>query len=162
MKAGIAINLVFVVLSSDLAYGGELQDGNENCSSYMTPDTTVPTVEFLTCLFRRDGALQEREAERRRIEADERYKMLYKNSPSHSSWSYQRCVIKNLPDAQNDYSAQVMNQDCLQFPYYAKETDSDYFGYSTAAECFRDTAKKTPSRIAAVNIRRACDDLFPQ
>lgn len=83
------------------------------------------------------------------------------NSPSHSGWSYQRCVIKNVPDAQNDLSARTIDQDCQQYPYYAKELGTDFFGYKTADECTLDSGKKTASRIAYILIKRACDGLYP-
>ncbi|SDB43100.1 hypothetical protein SAMN03159382_01009 [Pseudomonas sp. NFACC23-1] len=95
------------------------------------------------------------------METEQALQAMRRNSPSHSGWSYQRCVIKNVPDAQNDFSARTIDQDCQQYPYYAKKLESDFFGYKTADECTLDAGKKTASRIAYILIKRACDGLYP-
>ncbi|WP_213877158.1 hypothetical protein [Pseudomonas sp. dw_358] len=132
----------------------------EDCLPYSSPSNRF-SKEFLDCVSRNQTAVNAKEAEKQQAETEQALEAMRRNSPSHSGWSYQRCVIKNVPDAQNDLSARTIDQDCQQYPYYAKELGTDFFGYKTADECTLDSGKKTASRIAYILIKRACDGLYP-
>ena len=132
----------------------------EDCSAYL-PAVGGSSRELLDCAYRvksaKDAFEAAQQAEQVRILSEN----MRANSPNHSADSYQRCVLKKVTSAQNDYAARVLDQECHQFPYYAKEAKSDFFGYSTAGECFGDVGGKPASKIASMLIKRACDDLFP-
>jgi hypothetical protein len=132
----------------------------EDCSPYSSPSNRFSS-EFFDCISRNQTLENATKAEKQKAETEQALEAMRRNSPSHSGWSYQRCVIKNIPNAQNDLSARTMDQNCQQYPYYAKELGTDFFGYKTADECTLDSGKKTASRIAYILIKRACDGLYP-
>lgn len=139
----------------------------EDCSVYVSNEpqhgNTVKALsqEAISCFMRKKERLDKFKHQENKKIAGEAAVRIRENSPSHSEYSYQRCIIKNISTANNDFAARSTQSECNKYPLYALDPESDFWGYDTAAECFKDLGTKTPSMVASRLIANACQDLYP-
>lgn len=132
----------------------------DECSQYQSAEGAISQA-FMSCKFKQRQEQERLAQEKAAIDAAKTAQQAYENSPSHSAMSYQRCVLDEVPTAQNDMAARVAAQGCQQYPSYARAPKADFIGFDSANECFKELGTKTSSRIGAILIVRACQDLYP-
>lgn len=156
---GAALALLALMSTSSHA---DAEQPEVDCGEHAPRGVSDPlSQEYLACHRKtRERTERHREAERDLLN-EARIKRAYELSPSHSSMSYQRCLIDEVPDTQNDLAARLASQQCEQYPRYARSAKADFFGYGTASECFGDLAAETSTKAGTILILRACEDLFP-
>lgn len=157
----LRLSVVFVLLFFS---GIACADGaTEDCGGLaQAPKTENYYRDLIACARRvsdKNKALREEQLE---IENAKYNKKVYENSPSHSSMSYQRCVIKKMPGAGNDMAAKILASECAKYSVYAREKKADLiFGFDTSSECFDEVGVEAKSAIASRLILGACNDLYP-
>ncbi|MCQ4260928.1 hypothetical protein [Stutzerimonas stutzeri] len=151
--------LAGVVLTAQAQHPSEMY---EDCSKYRPgPGQAIPQ-EMMACSRRVQSAKAAYQLEQQKAESAVAQQRLYEASPSHGSMSYQRCILEEAPDVQNDLSARTVAINCRKHPTYARGPEADLiFGYDSAKECFADNGGQTQSTIASKLIAKACLDLYP-
>lgn len=163
MKNRSLMALLLVALTAQQAHS---EEDFEDCSKYQQqPSPYVGaqaiSLELLQCAQRNELRRNKQQAEAQAQQAEIQAERAYELSPSHSAMSYQRCVLDEVPDAQNDIAAQSVANDCGRYQRYARQPEADFIGYETARECYVELGGKTPSRVGSIIIARACQDLYP-
>lgn len=154
-----ALLLAGVVLNANAQHPSQMY---EDCSQYHSGPGQAISQEMMACSRRVRAAREAFRLEQQRADGEVAQHRLYENSPSHGSMSYQRCILDEAPNVQNDLSARTVAIDCRKHPIYARQPEADLiFGFDTAKECFAENGGQTQSAIASKLIAKACLDLYP-
>lgn len=81
--------------------------------------------------------------------------------------NYATCLIDEMPGIENDLAAHAATQVCKTkhprgFYEIKRGSGRGWFSYDSGAECTLDKSKKTASRVAARQIRVACNVLYDE
>lgn len=158
------VSLVIVPIDTraDLAEEFGLGEVYEDCKQYAPVPGSSDYTEMVACAYRVKAAKEANRLKRQSAAASAQKQREAKNSPSHGSMSYQRCILDKAPQVQNDLAAGTVVADCRQHKRYAREPMADrFFGLDTAKECFAEHGGQTQSTMSSKMIAMACLDLYP-